>query len=191
YVNGVRIGRALHTVRQYDRLQFGSLCLTVKSLAGAPAAAQPTASDIRTTQSLVRLQAAARNPWQHAVQSLSDIAQNRPERDKGLLALIRAGHHLSQVSSLERLLASVLDEAVSALNAQRGAVLLLDETVDELQLRASAMPRPLPSSGRPFSRTLSMRCFQEQQSILCIDPQNQADIATASVKHGTMASVIC
>jgi putative nucleotidyltransferase with HDIG domain len=191
YVNGVRIGRALHTLRQYDRLQLGSLCLTVKSLLGAAVAAQPTVNDIRTTQSLVRLQAAARNPWQHAVRSLSDIAENRPERDKGLLALIRAGHHLSQVSSLERLLGSVLDEAVSALNAQRGAVLLLDEAVGELQLRASAVPRPIPSSGRPFSQTLSKRCFQEGQSILCIDPQNQADIATASVRHGTMASVIC
>src|SRR5262249_55981632 len=159
------------------RLQFGSLCVTVKSLSESESPCKPAAGDIRTTQNVVRLQAATSNPWQHAVRSLSDIAEHRSDRDKGLLALIRAGHHLCQVSSLERLLQSVLEEAVSALSAQRGAVLLLDEAADELQLRARAAPRPLPPAQRPYSRTLSERCFREGQSILCIDPCTQGEMA--------------
>jgi HD-GYP domain-containing protein (c-di-GMP phosphodiesterase class II) len=189
HLNGVRIGRAFQKLRQYDLLQFGEPSVSVKTLCDATPA--PTEkSTIRTTGSFVKLQAAARSPWQHAVKSLSDIGEQRPSRDKGFLALLRAGHFLCQVGTLGELLQSVLQETVSALGAQRGAILLMDDTAKELQLRASVVGSGCPPSFRSFSQTLADRCFQEGQSLLCVDPRIRGELATGSIRHGSMASII-
>jgi HD-GYP domain-containing protein (c-di-GMP phosphodiesterase class II) len=192
YLNGVRIGRTFQKLKQYDVLQFGEPTVTVKALCDAVAAPTEKSekSTIRTTGSFLRLQAAARSPWQHAVKSLSDIGKHRLSHDKGFLTLLRAGHFLCQVSTLAELLQSVLEETVSALGAQRGAIILMDETSNELQLRATVVGPRCSPTVRSFSKTLAERCFQEGQSLLCVDPKIHGKLDTASIHHGSMASII-
>src|SRR5262249_33858954 len=127
----------------------------------------------------------------NAVTSLDEIAEQRPERDKGFLALLRAGHYLCQASALDDLLQSVLRETISALSAQRAAIILMDQGSNQLKLGPSTSEPRCSSSARFFSQTLADRCYQEGQSLLCIDPMMDESLGTGSIQQGSMTSIIC
>src|SRR5207302_58869 len=77
----------------------------------------------------------------------------------------------------------------SVLDAQRGAIVLADETTGELSLKTWSGPRS-GADNRAFSHTLAQRCFSKGESLLCID--NTADVSAAgSVIRNDMASIIC
>jgi putative nucleotidyltransferase with HDIG domain len=191
YVNGVRIGRTFQKLRRHDLVQVGDLRVAVKVLEEKPTAPANPNSHIRTSGSFMRLQAVAQNSWQQAVKTLGEAAEQRGDADKGFLTLLRAGHHLSQVSGLNDLLHSVLGEVATGLDVQRGTIVLLDEASGELQPRAVVTPKgDVP--GRSFSKTLATRCFRDGESVLCTDTRMDDECgSTSTLVRGMMSSVIC
>jgi hypothetical protein len=73
-------------------------------------------------------------------QALEAVALNPRHLHQGqhLLTLLRANYHLTHLSSIDSLLQAILDDAVKSLDAQRGAIVLLDEeeTLPSLALQA-------------------------------------------------------
>jgi hypothetical protein len=110
-----------------------------------------------------------------------------------LLALLRAGHHLGHLESEDQLLDSILNDAVSVLDAQRGAIVLAGD--DGLEL--SGKPRALAvgngdSRGRfHYSKRLMQRCFSKGESALYRNVQDQQELISQSIADGAMASVMC
>jgi putative nucleotidyltransferase with HDIG domain len=191
FLNGVRIGRTFQKLRKHDLLQLGDLCVTVKILQEETPEPVNWEANIRTSGTFMRLEAVTQNSWQQAVKTLGDAVEQRPDRDKGFLALLRAGHHLCQVSGLEELLNSVLGETATTLNAQRAAIILMDEATNQLQLRAVVTPLAGSPGGRCFSKTLADRCYREGQSLLCSDPREEELGTISTLLRGTMSSIIC
>jgi HD-GYP domain-containing protein (c-di-GMP phosphodiesterase class II) len=189
FLNGVRVGRSEQSLRLHDVLQVGDVSLKVteleESLPTGGANGQPS---IKTSGSFVRVEAATKHPWDRAVEPLVLPNNPRLRQDKGFLTLLRTGYHIAHIDSLDQLLQSILDDTVGVLNAHRGSMILVDEPTGKLQLQAVfAMGGPM-GSEKCFSRTLSQRCFDEGQSLLC---QNAQEDATVSIARGTMSSIIC
>jgi putative nucleotidyltransferase with HDIG domain len=113
-------------------------------------------------------------------------------RDKHVRALLRAGYSVCKVTSPEELLQGILDDAVRVLEAQRGAILLVDEETGILHLRALSLARQTLRNKGTHSHTLAERCFTRNESLLCADVNLERDIRLAgSVAHGAMTSIIC
>ncbi|HMO35950.1 MAG TPA: GAF domain-containing protein, partial [Gemmatales bacterium] len=95
-------------------------------------------------------------------------------------------------NSLDDLLRSVLEDAVSALDAQRAAIVLASDESNDLVLRAVATGDK-DSRGRVyFSKSIARRCFDKNESVLCRDVNHAPELAVAnSIADGTMSSVIC
>jgi putative nucleotidyltransferase with HDIG domain len=106
-----------------------------------------------------------------------------------MLTLLRTSHHLCHIANVDELLQSILGDAVGALGAQRGSIILLHPLLGQLQLRASFGSG---SAGQPcYSKTLAERAFQNGESFLCRDSRVDSDLfLTRSIQKGTMASVI-
>lgn len=197
-LNGTRVGTGGCALQLHDLVQCGALVFQVTRLevASRPIVPQvapqpPAVSDaVRTTGSFVRIQAATQHTWDQAVEAVAHGAAADPRRDQHLLTLLRAGHHLSHLASLDDLVRSVLEDAVGALKCQRGSILLEDPVIGELRLRQVLAPE-LPVQ-RCYSRTLAERCFRQGESLLCRDASAEADLALAgSVRRGAMATLIC
>jgi putative nucleotidyltransferase with HDIG domain len=75
------------------------------------------------------------------------------------------------------LLHSILNDAVTALDAQRGAIALADAPDASLRLRAFASRDGQAPGGPPFSTKLAERVFNRGESIMC----GSEDAAMASV----------
>src|SRR5262249_42358195 len=92
----------------------------------------------------------------------------------------------------EDLLHTILNDAVSTLDAQRGAIVLADGPTGPLRLRALATGQS-QVPGRPgFSQNLALRSFTRGESILCQGVDEDPELAGArSIAEGTMASILC
>jgi HD-GYP domain-containing protein (c-di-GMP phosphodiesterase class II) len=194
-VNGQPVGAGECALRCHDLLQFGNMVLQVTVLEGAAPAAAPApagAGDrLKTTGSFVRIQASARHSWDEALRTM---AQRQPgdRHSDHLLTLLRTGHHLGHLSSLDELLQSVLADAVAALQAQRGCIVLAHPQTGELQLRTVLAPRLPAHTQRCYSRTMAEQSFQGGASLLCRDVSAEHDLANIrSVRVGAMTSLIC
>jgi HD-GYP domain-containing protein (c-di-GMP phosphodiesterase class II) len=131
----------------------------------------------------------AQQSWQQALEAIVPPGQTSPQ-GRAMLALLRANHHLGNLSTLDELLQSILSDALASLAAQRGAILLVDAQ-DHLVLKAMAAPR-LTSSSKGYSKTIVERCFRRGESMLCQDALADQLLASArSVQRSSMASVIC
>src|SRR5262249_18535109 len=121
-----------------------------------------------------------------------------------LMVLLRASQNLVKMDKEEDLLASILDDAVKVLDAQRGSIVLVEGPEQKLRLRALAhgkgqqqRHRPLGSSSlngqtREYSHSLATRCVGRGESILCQRVEDDSELAMArSIAEGTMASVLC
>jgi HD-GYP domain-containing protein (c-di-GMP phosphodiesterase class II) len=91
------------------------------------------------------------------------------------------------------LLRSILVDAVGALNANRGCIILANNETGELQLKATY--NAIQGGGpqvRPFSKTLARRCFGSGESLLCDNVDTEETLAMGrSVRSNALASVIC
>jgi putative nucleotidyltransferase with HDIG domain len=163
-----------------------------------PGGMEPAAGVIRTAVpgnlapsfAELQIQATAQHSWD---QALELVSLNEPKQlsGPGLLALLRANHHLSNLSSLDDLLKSILGDAIVSLNAQRGAILLVDPEIDQLVLKALSAPN-LAAAKKGYSKTLVERCFRRGESLLCRDVRADQVLAAArSVQMGAMSSVLC
>jgi putative nucleotidyltransferase with HDIG domain len=192
-LNGVRLGQGQWPLRVRDLLQFGEVAMTVETL-------EDETDGDRTTEQL-RVEATARSSWEEAIQGLAFDSHRCPRPGEQLLAMLRAGHHLVSIDSEDELLKSILNDAVSVLDAQRGAIVLSDGPNTPLQLRALATGRGEPRAvaagrseiaARPcFSQSVAQRCYSRGESILCTAADDPELAMAKSIAEGSMASVMC
>jgi HD-GYP domain-containing protein (c-di-GMP phosphodiesterase class II) len=196
-LNGRAIGSVDCPLQREDVLQCGNLSLQV-TLLDEPVCKAPQTmplaprTHIKTSGSFVRVEAATKRSWDEALQVMSQQGQVSHDNDNQLLTLLRTGHHLRHIASLEDLLQSVLADAVAALRVQRGSILLVHPQTGELQLRTNLAPNLASHQHRCYSHTMAERCFLEGESLLCTDVNAEADLLSArSARVGTMSSLIC
>ncbi len=186
FLNGVRVGQVDRKLRQRDVLQCGDLVLVVAVLE------EPLPTTVETPTEGIQVEASTQNSWERAFEAVVFDGANRPRAGDRLLTLLRAGHHLGHLSSLDELLRSILEDAVSALDAQRGSVVLADERTGALVLRAVSTGETEAGGRVCFSRSLAKRCFSTGESVLCRDVSNTPELLLAnSIADGTMSSIIC
>ncbi len=187
FLNGVRIGRGDRRLRQRDVLQFGNIVVIVQMLD------EPQPQINETPSQNLEVQATTSFSWERAIESAASLDMRMsPRSGDRLLTLLRAGHHLCHISSLDTLLRSILDDAVLALDAQRGAIVLYHEKNDQLQLRQVSTGTRETTSRVCFSRSLAQRCFDRAESVLCRDVTATPDLMIAnSIADGAMSSIIC
>jgi HD-GYP domain-containing protein (c-di-GMP phosphodiesterase class II) len=194
-----------------DVIQLGKLTLRVADLEveGDREVLVATAAEhrIRASGLHLRVQAATSRSWDEAVegvahrpadtplpgQAAAGLLRPSPKLTQGMVTLLRANHSLARIADLDELLNSIVADAVAALSAQRGAIILADPDTGELTLRALLAPRQLPlRTGRSYSRTLIDRSFRLGESLLCRDARADEGLMQAqSIRQGTMSSIIC
>lgn len=196
YVNGQRIApNEDHQVRPRDIVQFGKVAMIVEfteaTLEGPP-------SDQLTLAAKLAIPAGS--------QSISSVLQSvhrsteapntdqPPRAGDQLIALLRASQHLVHLQSEDQLLDSILNDAVSVLDAQRGAIILAEgENLLEprLRLRSLAVGSREPGGRFPFSKRLTQRAFAAGESMLFKNVRDDEQQITQSISDGAMGSVLC
>jgi putative nucleotidyltransferase with HDIG domain len=149
----------------------------------------------RISSSLLELdlevEARAQLSWDQTIERASRI-QGAHADNKAVLTLLRANHHLSNLSNLDALLENTLADVLQTLNAQRGAFLLYDAATGKLNCKAVLAPLLPASYARAYSRTLVERCFRQGESLLCRDSHLVTVLQGArSIVQGDMNSIIC
>jgi putative nucleotidyltransferase with HDIG domain len=195
HLNGVRLGNGQWPLRPRDMLQFGEVGIVVEAL-------QDDEPDPLLGTDEMRVEATSKSSWDEAIENLALDSKRSPRAGEQLLALLRAGHHLGHIEKEEELLQSILHDAVSVLDAQRGAIVLAEGPEGKLKLKALVTGRNEPraiAAGRgdlsarfQFSQSLANRCVSRGESILCHRVEEDPELAVArSIAEGTMASVLC
>lgn len=195
-LNGIPLERGECSLKAQDVLQCGGLRLQVTVLEPTESTTAPEANGAAPNGNLVsgymRVQAATNRSWDEALQKFTFDHRPRSAGQSGMLTLVRTGHHLRHIASLDELLRSVLSEVVSALGAQRGSIVLQDEHTGQLELRSVLGPALSGPSQKCYSRTLAERVFHQGESLLSRDVRVDNDLnAARSVQLGTMSSIIC
>src|SRR5207253_744098 len=145
-----------------------------------------------TSSTVVKVQAIAHRTWEKALQRLDTRQHAAHEPSKHLLTLFRTGYHLCQVDNPEELMQNILNDTVKVLDAQRGSILLADETSGKLELCKTARSEQAPRFRKWYSRTLARRCYEHGDSLLCEDVSSEmAHDSTHSTARQNMASIIC
>jgi HD-GYP domain-containing protein (c-di-GMP phosphodiesterase class II) len=197
-LNGVRLGNGQWPLRPRDLIQFGEVAVVVEILV----AAEAPPSDVNTPSENFFVAGTSRVSLE---ESLAELAQDVPRGSRAgepLLALLRASHSLVHIEKEEDLLHTILREAVTVLDAQRGAIALVEGPEAALTLRALVTGRNEPRAvlagrgevaGRfPFSQSLAQRCVSAGESILCQRVEDDPELAASrSIAEGSMASVLC
>jgi HD-GYP domain-containing protein (c-di-GMP phosphodiesterase class II) len=187
YLNGTRLGPGEWPVRAHDIIRCGNITLVVECLAEGKDNDCPAAQDGN-----LMVEALAANTWEDAIHNLAFDRNRCPRPGEQLLALLRAGHHLVHLESEEDLLHAILNDAVSSLDAQRGAIVLAEGPNGPLRLRALASGHSQIASRPGFSQNIAQRCFARGESVLCCSVEEDPELAGArSIAEGTMASVLC
>jgi HD-GYP domain-containing protein (c-di-GMP phosphodiesterase class II) len=182
-------------LRSSDVIKVGNVSLQVAAIQPDPRTAQakpPLAPTIKVSGTFVKLQATTRRSWEQAVKQLGrpEVPNDSPVRR--ILPLLHAGQYLTQMSCVDDLLQMLLGKVVTALEAQRGAIVLADDMSGALHLRTAVAAHDNISLAKCYSRTLAERCFLQGESFLCEDVSAQADLHDVkSISQGTMASIIC
>jgi putative nucleotidyltransferase with HDIG domain len=185
YVNGVRLGNGERQLHARDIIQFGKVAMMVEIVETSD-----TPTGASSDQILV--EASTSSSWEEGFQRLAFDRNHHPRAGDQLMALLRAGHHLVTTESEDELLHSILNDAVSVLDAQRGAIVLADAPDGGLRLRALASGRGEAPGRFHFSKKLAQRCFSRGESILCCSVEDDAELkGQISIADGAMASVLC
>jgi putative nucleotidyltransferase with HDIG domain len=185
FLNGTRLGTGEWPLRTHDIIRCGNVTLVVDALRDG------RESDTASPENLL-VEAAASKSWDEAMEGLAFDSNRCPRPGEQLLALLRAGHHLGHLESEDDLLHSILNDAVSTLEAQRGAIVLADGPNGPLRLRALASGANQMATRTGFSQNLAQRSFSRGESILCSSVEEDPELVGArSIAEGTMASVLC
>jgi putative nucleotidyltransferase with HDIG domain len=185
FLNGTRLGPADWPLRLHDIIKCGNITLVVDGLEVERNTNAPNADRL-----VVEASAAA--SWEEALHGLAYDRHRTPREGQQLLALLRAGHHLGTLENQDQLLHSILNDAVTALEAQRGAIVLADGPDDSLRLRALATSSPDVPARPAFSLSLAQRSFGRGESVLCRRVDDDPELAVAqSIAEGAMSSVLC
>jgi putative nucleotidyltransferase with HDIG domain len=187
YLNGTRLASGEWPVRAHDTIRCGNVQLVVESVAEVE-----QREDSPSCHDNLLVESVAKNTWEEALDGLAYDRNRCPRPGEQLKALLRAGHHLVHLDSEDDLLHTILNDAVSTLDAQRGAIVLAEAADGPLKLRALATGQSGIVSRSSFSQNLAWRCFSRGESILCSSVEEDPELAMArSIAEGTMASVLC
>jgi putative nucleotidyltransferase with HDIG domain len=185
FLNGNRLTSGERRVQERDLIQFGKVTLVVETIA-------QTNGHQRTHDDQMTVEATTGPSWEDAIQNLATELDRSPRPGEQLVALLRASHHLGHIESEDELLHSILNDAVAALDAQRGAIVLADGPGGELRLRALATGRNEPQGRTTFSQRVANRSFSRGESVLCTCVGDDPELALAqSIHDGAMSSVLC
>jgi putative nucleotidyltransferase with HDIG domain len=188
FLNGMRLGAADWPVRLHDILKCGNIMFVIEQLEVGRNGDHPERVD--GDNHLV--EATLGGSWENAFERIAFDRDRSPRPGEQLLALLRAGHHLGHMESEEELLHSILNDAVSALDAQRGAIVLAEPPSPALKLRALATGRYEVPSRQAFSQSLAQRAFSRNESVLYQNVEDDPELAMAqSIAEGAMSSVLC
>jgi putative nucleotidyltransferase with HDIG domain len=185
FLNGARLGAGEHALHAHDIVRCGNVTLVVELLRDGRDEDVPPAPEHMTVE------ACASHSYEDALQGLIFDTNQSPRPGQQLKALLRAGHHLGHLESEQELLDSILHDAVSTLDAQRGAIVLADPASGALRPRALATGQSQVGSRHCYSQNLAQRSFQRGESILCNVDEDPEIAGARSVAEGTMASVLC
>jgi GAF domain-containing protein len=111
-----------------------------------------------------------------------------------LQTLQKISYNLNSKLDLEDALATILDEAIRALGAERGCLLLVDEATHDLEVRLLRRLRPSDVNGRPFrfSRTVIQRVWRDGEPVLTANALEDPELTKAdSVINYTLRSILC
>jgi len=184
YVNGVRISGGDQPLRPRDILQFGKVALIVEQNDASPEGPP-------SNQHIV---AAAPSTFEEGIRRLALDRNQMPRAGEQLIALLRAGQHFIHMQSEDQLLDAVLNDAVSVLEAQRGAIVLAEGEGPEpkFRLRALAVGQADAPGRFHFSKKITNRCFNGGVSLLysTLTSDDESKL-TQSIADGAMASVVC
>jgi putative nucleotidyltransferase with HDIG domain len=199
FLNGARLGAGEWPLRPRDIVRCGNITFVIDGIADArPAEQSPIASD-----GLV-VEAAEACSWEQALDGVIFDRNRCPRPGEQLLVMLRASHYLGHLESEDELLHSILNDAVSTLDGQRGAIVLAESETAPLKLKAVATGNEVRggtsnskdlaavASRTNFSQSVAWRCFSRGESILCGSIEEDPELAGArSIAEGTMASVMC
>ena len=186
FLNGTRLGNGDWPVKAHDIIRCGNVTMVIDALDSVEL--EPT----KLPHDSLVVEAYAAKDWDEAIEGLAFDSNRSPRPGEQLKALLRAGHHLVHLESEEDLLHSILNDAVSTLDAQRGAIVLADGPNGPLRMRALATGTNQVASRAGFSQNIAQRSFSRGESILCSSVEEDPELACArSIAEGTMASVLC
>ncbi len=184
YVNGVRIGSGDQPLKPRDIVQFGKVAVIVEMTETPPDGPPSNQHIVAATQST----------YEEGLRRIAFDRNHMPRAGEQLFALLRAGHHFVNMTSEDQLLDAVLNDAVSVLEAQRGAIVLAegDGTDPKMRLRGLAVGQGEPPGRFHYSKKLTARCFASGVSLLysTLTADDETKM-TQSIADGAMASVMC
>ncbi len=187
YINGARVAAGDHVLQPRDIVQFGKVAFLVEVTDATP---EGPPSDTMVAAATIGAS------FDEGVRRVAFGRDQMPRAGDRLLALLRAGHHLVYLETEDQLLDSILNDAVSVLDAQRGAIVLCDgngpEDDPKLKLRSLVVGGGGDAKGRfHFSKRLTTRCFARGESALYKNVQDEKELLTQSISDGAMSSILC
>ena len=189
YVNTSRIDRGgEHLLQNHDIVQFGKVPMRVELVEQAPEG--PPSDQMILT-------ASARSSFDESIKRIAFDRNSMPRAGDQLMALLRAGHHLGHIENEDQLLDNILNDAVAVLDAQRGAIVLVDDGSPDpskpmLKLRVLAVGKNDAQKSRfHYSKRLTQLCFDKGESKLFCNIQNDEEYQFQSITDGAMSSVLC
>jgi putative nucleotidyltransferase with HDIG domain len=156
-----------------------------------PAPSVNSATPSMADMQVLRVEATAQRTWDQALDLATQSLTSRPDASRTMMTLLRTNHHLSNVSQLDDLLQNILVDALGALDAQRGTIILFNPKTDQLEMKARCAPHPAVANKKGYSRTLAERCYRQGESLLCRDLHSEDVSAVRSAMFGSMSSIVC
>lgn len=177
-LNGNRLAPGEWPICVNDVLRFGNVTVVVDALGDG----SDDHSGKETENFLVS--ATTSTSYEDALRGLAFDRNRCPRPGEQLKALLRVGHHMVHLENEEDLLHTILNDAVSTLEAQRGAIVLADDK-GVLHFRVLASGHSQVPSRPGYSQSLAQRSFSRGESILCRSVVEDPELT------GAMASVVC
>lgn len=193
YINGKKLSRGFFNILPNDIIQFGEIALRVEAIHDLPLT--KSMEDAITDD--FNVDEVYSSKWDEALQSLGTLGARLPKAGEKFFALLQAGHYLAKVEKQDELLKNILKDTVAVLEAQRGAIALINPTTNNLELKSVETGFDAPKTKNtnlrvPYSQTLANQCLAKSESILYNNSKELEKLGTtSSIVEGTMSSIIC